>query len=225
MDTPSNHKQSQRARVFVVEDHPIVREGLTLLISNDPGLMVCGCVDSMKDAMASMRQAKPDVVVLDITLGDGNGLELIRLLHREMPKVPVLVLSMHHEDLQAERALRAGAKGYVMKSEAMDTVRAGSHRVLKGEMFVSERMTSRMLERMVKLRTPEGPSRLETLSEREFDVFRMIAQGIGPTQIAQQLGLSVKTVETHREHIKEKLGLSNGAELTRFAVQWQTGHA
>ena len=208
----------------MVEDHPIVREGLTLLIGNDPGLSVCGTKDSMHDALASIREAKPDVVVVDITLGDGNGLELIRSLHKQLPKLPILVLSMHHEDLQAERALRAGARGYVMKSEAMDTVRAAIHRVLHGEIFVSERMVSRMLDKMVKLRTPEAPSLLESLTDREFDVFRLIAQGIGPTQIALQLGLSVKTIETHREHIKDKLRLDNGTELTRFAVQWHLGH-
>lgn len=172
--------------------------------------------------MAQIADLEPDVVVVDISLGQENGLDLIKRLHQYQAKLPVLALSMHDENVYAERALAAGAKGYIMKNEAMDIVRQAIRRVLTGEIYVSEKMVSRMIHKLVHLRVPVTPSLVDMLSNREFDVFRMIAQGIGPTQIAQELGVSVKTIETHREHIKEKLGLKNGTELTRFALAWQT---
>jgi DNA-binding NarL/FixJ family response regulator len=221
METPdhSNHKKS---RVFIVEDHPVVREGLTLLIGGEGDLDVCGSSATLHESMPLIRELKPDVVVVDISLGDGNGLDLIEELHAHDPKLPILALSMHDETVYAERALRAGAKGYIMKSEAMDKVRAAIRRVINGEICVSEKMTTRMVHKLINLRVPEVPSLVEALTDREFQVFRMIAEDVGPTEIAKRLNVSVKTIETHREHIKEKLELKSGAELRRFAMQWSS---
>jgi DNA-binding NarL/FixJ family response regulator len=209
-----------KSRVFLVEDHPVVREGLSILIGGEGDLTVCGSAGSISEAMPMLRELKPDVVVLDITLGDGNGLDLIDEIHDEAPDLPILVLSMHDESVYGERALRAGAKGYIMKSEAMDQVRAAIRQVLAGEIYVSQSMATRMVHKLINLRVPKAPSLLDTLSDREFQIFRMIADGVGPTEIASRLHVSVKTIETHREHIKEKLGVKSGAELRRFASQW-----
>jgi DNA-binding NarL/FixJ family response regulator len=216
-DTSFAHGKS---RIFLVEDHPIVREGLTMLIGGEGDLAICGSAGSVRETMPMVRKLKPDAVVVDITLDDGNGLDLIQELHDYDAKLPILALSMHDEAVYAERAMRAGAKGYIMKSEAMDKVRAAIRRVLDGEIYVSEKMATRMVQKLVNLR--ETPSQLDALTDREFQVFRMLADDIGPTEIAKRLNVSVKTVETHREHIKDKLGLKGGAELRRFATQWLT---
>ena len=222
METPEKPSNGQIARVFIVEDHPVVREGLTLLIGGEGDLNVCGSSASMRESMPQIRELKPDVVVVDITLGDGNGLDLIEEIHSYDPKLPILALSMHDESVYAERALRAGAKGYIMKSEAMDKVRAAIRRVMNGEICVSDKMTTRMVHKLINLRVPDAPSLLDALTDREFQVFRMIAEDVGPTEIAKRLNVSVKTIETHREHIKEKLELKSGTELRRFAMQWST---
>ena len=220
METTDTSSGRDKARVFLVEDHAVVREGLIYLIGGEGDLAVCGSASSVQEAMPMIRQLKPDVVVVDITLGDGDGLDLIKEVLRYDLKLPILVLSMHDESLFAERVLRAGAKGYIMKSEASDTLRAAIRRVLGGEIYVSDKMALHLIRKLVTLRVPETPSLLEGLSDREFQIFRMIADGIGPTEIAKRLSVSVKTIETHRGHIKEKLELKNSAELTRFAIQW-----
>lgn len=214
----------QKHRVFLVEDHPIVRHGLATLIDDEPDLSVCGGAESAREAAAAIKKLKPDVVVVDIALGETSGLDLIKELHEDRPKMPILALSMHDEAVYAERALRAGAKGYIMKKEAMDKVMTAIRRVLAGEVYVSEKMASRMVRKLVDPKDSAVSSPIETLSDREFEVFRLIAQGIGPTEIAQRLQVSVKTIETHREHIKEKLGFKTGTELTRFCLQWQMNH-
>jgi DNA-binding NarL/FixJ family response regulator len=195
---------------------------LKLLIDGDPELTVCGTASSVADAKTRIRELEPDMALIDITLGDGSGLDLIKELHQQNPKLMMMAISMHDESVYAERALRAGAKGYVMKSEAMDTVRTAVHRVLGGEIYMSEKMVSRMLHKLATQRVPEQVSSVSSLSDREFQVFSQIAEGIGPTEIARRLDVSVKTIETHREHIKDKLGLKSGAELTRYAMQWLT---
>ena len=220
METPDTPRSGGKSRVFLVEDHAVVCEGLAFLIGGEGDLSVCGSAKSLPEAMPLIRELRPDVVVVDITLGDGNGLELIETIHNHDPNLPILTLSMHDESIYGERALRAGAKGYIMKSEASDKLRAAIRKVLAGEMYVSDKMAARMVHKLVNLRLPETPSRLDALSDREFQVFRMIAEGVGPTEIAGRLNVSVKTVETHREHIKEKLELKTGEELKRFAIQW-----
>jgi len=222
MQTSTQTSSRDQSRVFLVEDHPVVREGLMVLIGGEGDLNVCGAAGSIGETMPMLRELKPDVVVVDITLGDGNGLDLIQDIHRFDAKLPILVLSMHDEAVYGERALRAGARGYIMKSEAMDKVRAAIRAVLAGEIYVSDTMAKRMVHKLINLRVPEAPTLLDTLSDREFQIFRMIADDIGPTEIANKLHVSVKTIETHREHIKEKLGVKSGAELRRFAHEWLT---
>jgi DNA-binding NarL/FixJ family response regulator len=222
METKHATTATHKTRLFLVEDHPVVCEGLKLLIDGDPELTVCGTASSVADAKTRIRELEPDMALIDITLGDGSGLDLIKELHQQNPKLMMMAISMHDESVYAERALRAGAKGYVMKSEAMDTVRTAVHRVLGGEIYMSEKMVSRMLHKLATQRVPEQVSSVSSLSDREFQVFSQIAEGIGPTEIARRLDVSVKTIETHREHIKDKLGLKSGAELTRYAMQWLT---
>ena len=205
---------------MLVEDHPVVRHGLANLIDDEPDLAVCGGAESTTEALKLIPQLHPDVVLIDIALGEESGLELIKRVHDAHPDLPILALSMHDEALYAERALRAGAKGYIMKKEAMEKVMTAIRSVLGGEMFVSPKMASRMVHKLIDGRGAQSASPLELLSDREFEVFNLIAQSIGPTEIAQRLDVSVKTIETHREHIKEKLNLRSGPELTRYAIEW-----
>ena len=208
-----------KTRVLLVEDHPIVRHGLMMLINDESDLSVCGEAESVKDAVEQVKKTKPDVVVVDIALSDGSGLDLIKELHAADPDLPILAVSMHDESIYAERALRAGAKGYIMKKAAMDSLLVAIRRVLDGEIYLSDAMSARLLK---KLMNPGdiASSPIDSLTDREFQVFRLIAEGVGPSEIANRLQLSVKTIETHREHIKEKLGLKSGTELTRFSLQW-----
>lgn len=210
-----------RKRVFLVEDHAVVRQGLAAMISAEPDLEVCGESASVTDALSRIGEAKPDVALVDLSLGDGSGLDLIKKLSSVLPELKVIVLSMHDEKVHAPRALVAGAHGYVMKHEATDRVLEGLRTVLRGERFVSEDVSKRVDE------GTRGEVRLpvERLSDREFQVYQLIGQGIGPGEIAKRLGLSVKTVETHREHIKGKLGLANGRELVRHAMQYGMDNA
>jgi DNA-binding NarL/FixJ family response regulator len=218
--THSTATATAKARVILVEDHPVVRHGLANLIDDEPDLTVVGGAESAEQASKLISQLKPHVVIIDIALGESSGLDLIKQLHGTWPDLPILALSMHDEALYAERAIRAGAKGYVMKKEAMDKVMTAIRRVLAGEIFLSERMASRVVHKFIHPGGNKSGSPVETLSDREFEVFSLISQGIGPTEIAGRLNVSVKTIETHREHVKQKLGLKSGAELTRYALQW-----
>jgi DNA-binding NarL/FixJ family response regulator len=211
-----------KSRVLVVEDHPIVRDGLVRLINDEPDLEVCGEAEDVKNALALVANSRPDVALVDVRLKESSGLDLIRDFNAAHPKLPVLVLSMHKESLYAERALRAGARGYIMKQEATDKVMLALRRVLSGGLYVSDALAAAMVHRMYG-RTEERQPTLASLTDREFEVFSMIGQGLGPTRIAQKLGVSVKTIETHREHVKEKLHLKNGTELTRMAMRYAMG--
>lgn len=197
-----------------------MRQGLASLIDDEPDLSVCGGAESPDEAIQQVAIAHPDVVVVDIGLGNESGLDLIKRLHHEHPSLPLLALSMHDESLYAERALRAGALGYIMKKEAMDKVMTAIRCVLGGEIFISPRMASRVVNKLLDKRGVQPNSPLEQLTDREFQVFSLISKSVGPTEIAARLDVSVKTVETHREHIKSKLGLKSGPELTRFALEW-----
>jgi len=222
---PTEPIPKPKARVLLVEDHPVVYHGLAMLIDDEPDLSVCGGCESAREVMVLVRKLKPDVVVIDIALGDGNGLDLIKEIHERDEALPILALSMHDEAVYAERALRAGARGYIMKKEAMDKVMGAIRKVLGGELYISDRMASRMVTKLISPKTGANASPVETLSDREFEVFRMISQGTGPTEMAKRLGVSVKTIETHREHVKDKLNLKTAAELTRFALQWALEHS
>ena len=213
-------KKKAKLKVVLVDDHPIVRQGLAQMIARELDMEVCGEAETAADALKAIAACKPDVAVVDLSLKGTSGLELLKDLKVRFPKLPVLVLSMYDESMYAERALRAGAKGYMMKEEATEKVLAAIRGILAGQIYLSEAMASRLLHMAVDGRTPGAVSPTERLSDRELEVFQLIGQGYGNTDIAQQLHLSPKTVETYRAHIKEKLGLSGATELLQHAIQW-----
>ncbi|MFO1092224.1 MAG: response regulator transcription factor [Planctomycetaceae bacterium] len=208
------------ATVLVVDDHAFLRRGLTQIIDDLPEVAVCGEAAGVDETLAFLRDRQPDIVVLDISLADGNGLELTKEIKSLWPEIKVLISSMHDEALFAERALRAGALGYVSKSDDVDAFISALRCVREGRVYLSARMTERLLSRVAGGGPEPTRSPLQSLSDRELEVFEMIGRGQSTKQIAAQLDLSRKTVETYREHIKSKLALRNGAELTQHAVQW-----
>lgn len=214
-------KTSQR-RILLVDDHAIVREGFAEIINGKPDLQVCGHASTAGRALESVHRLKPDLVVVDLSLQGGSGLDLIKQIKSVHPQLPMLVLSMHDEALYAERCLRAGALGYVMKQEETDTVMQAIRRVLRGEVHLSEAVRGRMLHTLVGRQLARDKAGISRLSDREIEVFHLIGEGRTTRQIAQKLHLSLSTVETHRAHIKEKLNLRNSAELMRAAVEWAT---
>jgi DNA-binding NarL/FixJ family response regulator len=209
-----------KRRVFLVDDHPIVRHGLTLLINHEPDLMVCGEAEDGSKALAAVAAAEPDVVVVDLTLKSSSGFSLIKDLNTADSKMPILVLSIHEESLYAERCLRAGAKGYLMKEEAMENVLVALRRVLDGQVYLSEEMQSKLFRTSGKRGETVIASPLERLSDRELEIFRLLGQGLGTRQVAKLLNLSISTVESHRARIKEKLDVKSATELVQHAVQW-----
>lgn len=211
---------AQTVRIMIVDDHPIVRQGLRQLIEDRPAYEICAEADSMTEAIQHYRATRADLVVTDLTLKDGSGIELIKELKAVNPSVRILVASMHDESLFAERALRAGAMGYVNKETAVDTLVAAIDQVIHGRIYLSERMTERMLCRTIGNADGLRTSPIDALSDRELETFELIGQGLTTQQIAAKLHLSPKTVETYRGNIKAKLNLKNGTELARQAVQW-----
>lgn len=210
----------QRTRVFIVDDHPIVRQGLAQMINQEADLVVCGEAENAQEALEAVATLQPDLVLVDLSLKGGSGLDLIKSLKIHYATLPMLVVSMHDESLYVERVLRAGARGYIMKQEATDTMLSAIRRVLRGEIYVSDKMMTRILGKLV-LDVPEtGSSTLERLSNRELEVFRLIGEGQSTRHIAEALHVSIKTVESHRAHIKEKLHLQDTVDLVRHAVQW-----
>ncbi|HUV42211.1 MAG TPA: response regulator transcription factor [Sedimentisphaerales bacterium] len=206
--------------IFIVDDHPIVHQGLAELINHEQDLAVCGHAEDANQAMAEIKKLNPSMVIVDISLRKKNGMELIKDIKAQYPALPILTLSMHDETLYAERALRAGARGYIMKAEATENVITAIRRVLDNKLYVSERIADRLMHRMVGSRPQAGSSPLDCLSDRELEVLLLIGQGHGTRQIAEKLYLSIKTIETYRAHIKEKLNLTNAAELLRYSIQW-----
>jgi DNA-binding NarL/FixJ family response regulator len=206
--------------VFVVDDHPIVRQGLTLLINRESDLAVCGEAEEMHAALSAIPHARPDILIVDISLNGPDGLELLKNIRITSPRLPVLVLSMHDESIYAERALRAGANGYIMKQEATEKVLVALRRILSGEIYVSGRIANSMLQHYVHGASPSAHSSISELTDRELEVFRLIGEGHGTRQIAEALHLSVKTVESYQAHIKEKLCLRSARELVQHAVEW-----
>lgn len=211
-----------RIRILVVDDHPIVRKGLVDLFSDEADLAVCGQAGTIAEALAAAAAEPPDVAVVDLTLGEESGLDLLAPLSSTHPAVSVLVLSAHDEQLYAERALKAGALGYVMKDQAAAELLAAVRRVAAGKSHVSEEMADRILSTMgaPNRNRPDGRSPLERLSDREHHVLTLLGQGMATREIAQRLQVSVKTIESHFAHLKEKLGARNGHELVRLAVSW-----
>ena len=219
-----NHTSQNQAvtkkRILVVDDHPIVRQGLTLLINREPDLVVCGEAEETMGAMHVLASARPDVLIVDISLNGPDGLDLLKNLRTTHPNLPVLILSMHDESIYAERALRAGANGYIMKQEATGKVLVAVRRILNGEIYVSDRTASKMLKHYITGSGTLRNSSIADLSDRELEVFRLIGEGHGSRQIAEELHLSIKTVESYQAHIKEKLSLRSARELMQHAIQW-----
>jgi DNA-binding NarL/FixJ family response regulator len=216
---PGRNK-SAPLQLLIVDDHPMMRTGLAQLVANEPDLAVAAEAGNAHQAMDAVMQLRLDLILLDISLPDKNGLELIKDIRALKPEVPVLVVSMHDEMLYAERVLRAGARGYIMKQEGGKKLLSAIRRVLEGGIYVSEKMSSQILEVFSGRPAGETASPLAQLSDREFEVFQLIARGADTHEMARQLYLSVKTVEAHRVHIKEKLKLKTATELVRYAVRW-----
>lgn len=219
--TSSVRKQdSPLSRILIVDDHPVFRRGIAALVGDQPDLVVCGEADSAPAALDAMRRLSPRLALLDISMPGTNGIELIKLMLAEQPKLLILILSMHDESLYALRALRAGAKGYVMKAEAMTHVVAAIRKVLGGEIYVSPSFSERLVFKAVQSLEGGMGSPVDQLSDRELEVLQLIGRGFGTRDIANDLRLSVKTIETHRAHIKEKLGFKDAGEMVRFAIDW-----
>ncbi len=209
---------SSKARLLLVDDHPIVREGLAARIEMEGDMTVCAMAETANQAADEIANHNPDLVVVDLSLSGKPGLELIKDIRVTRPTLPILVLSIHDEDVWAERVLRAGAQGYIMKSQATENVMSAIRRVLSGGVWLSDHMSSSLLGRLAGGRVVNSGTPLATLSDRELEVFHMIGRGLSVKEIAVQLNLSAKTVDVHREHIKEKLSLKSSAELLRYAV-------
>ncbi len=212
--------QYAKHRIVIVDDHPIVRQGLAQLIDQEDDLHICGQAEDAHEAMQAIRELNPDLVIVDISLRTTSGIDLIKDIKTQFPALPVLTLSMHDEALYAERALRAGARGYIMKQEAPEEVVAAIRRVLAGTTYVSQGMAAKMVNKIVAGPGEEGASPVDRLSDRELEVFRLIGEGYGTREMAEKLYLSVKTIETYRAHIKEKLNLQDANQLLRAAIRW-----
>ena len=209
-----------KRRILVVDDHPIIRQGLALMVNREADLVVCGEAEDATGAMLVMASSRPDVLIVDISLNGPDGLDLLKSIRTTRPTLPVLILSMHDESIYAERALRAGANGYIMKQEATEKVLVALRRILSGEIYVSEKIANSMLQHYVRGANPSEASSVSELTDRELEVFRLIGEGHGTRQIAEALHLSIKTVESYQAHIKEKLSLRSARELVQHAVEW-----
>ena len=209
-----------KARILIVDDHVIVRQGIAQLVNREPDLDVCVEAGDAESALAVLREAAVDLAIVDISLPGTSGIELVKLMRESHPNLPVLVMSMHDESLYSDRAFRAGAKGYVMKQEATEKLLAAIRKILNGGVYVSDRMQTVMVQRFLNSGVDETVSFIDNLTDREFEILRMIGQGLTVAEIAEKLGRSAKTVEAHRANLREKLGLKRAAELARFATQW-----
>ncbi|HEV2970528.1 MAG TPA: response regulator transcription factor [Pirellulales bacterium] len=216
----SKQPLAPKARVLIVDDHELVRQGLRALISSDPGLEVCGEAPDLANAMQLARKWNPNIVVVDVSLGDTNGLDLVRLLRKHCPDSKTIVSTMHEEKVYGERALRAGAHGYVCKQDPAGTVLKAIRQVLDGRLAFGEELTNRVLQRAMNEHGQVEESPISTLSDRELEVFRLIGQGLKAHEIAKRLHVSPSTLDTYRSRLKTKLNAGSGAELTRQAVQW-----
>jgi DNA-binding NarL/FixJ family response regulator len=207
-------------QVFLVDDHPIVRHGFAQLLEGEPDIAVCGQAEDAHAALDALATLTPDVIIVDVSLGATSGIDLIRDVRERLPRTAALVVSMHDEMLYAERSLRAGAAGYVMKHEATDVIVRAIRTVAAGEIFVSSAISLRALQSWATNGPPRGSSPLHALSDRELHVLALIGRGLGTRAIAEALHISVKTVESYRARLKDKMNLRSGTELMRFAVRW-----
>jgi len=209
--------------VFIVDDHPLLRQGLTLLINQQHDLQVIGEAEDAQTALQAVANRRPDVMIVDISLAGADGLDLLKNIRTFYGPLPVLILSMHDEATYAERALRAGANGYIMKQQATEEVLVAMRRILSGGVYLSDRMSNNMLQQYVGGAPASASSRISNLSDRELEVFGLVGEGRATREIANHLRLSVKTIETYQAHIKEKLFLRSGRELIQQAIQWRSG--
>jgi DNA-binding NarL/FixJ family response regulator len=209
-----------KTQVLIVDDHPVVRDGLTTIINHERDLNVCGEADDAHEALKAITELKPEVVVVDISLKNSDGIELTKNIKAGHPKLSVIVLSIHDESVYAERALLAGAKAYLMKDAASENIVRAIRTVLSGEIYVSNTISKKFLHKIAGDKTSTFKTPIENLSDREFEIFRLIGEGFKASQIAKQLHLSTKTIETYRSRIKEKLNLPNAAELLQYSIKW-----
>jgi DNA-binding NarL/FixJ family response regulator len=215
-------KGKQTKRILIVDDHPLFRSGLAGFLNQQRDLEVCGQADSAPQALEQMRRYRPDLAIVDISLNGTNGIELVKQMKAEEPKLIILILSMHDETLYALRALKAGALGYLMKAEALEHVLRAIRQVLEGKLFVSGRFAEKLIFKTVNATDTNLSSPVDCLSDRELEVLTMLGKGHSTKSVAHNLNLSIKTIETHRAHIKEKLSFTDSNEMTRFAVDWVT---
>jgi DNA-binding NarL/FixJ family response regulator len=212
-------------RVLIVDDHPIVRQGLRRMIEPEPDLVVCGEVQTEREARAAIRALAPDVVIVDLSLGQGDGLELVRDVHAQSPELPMLVLSMHDESIYAARLLAAGASGYIMKQAASELLLIALRQVLSGSTYLSETLAGNLGRSEGSAGAGVGADPIDRLSNRELQVLSLIGRGLSSREAAEALGLSVKTVETHRQSLKRKLSLATNAQLIQYAINWYTSRS
>jgi DNA-binding NarL/FixJ family response regulator len=212
--------QPEKSRILIVDDHPLFCEGLRQMIDRNTQLVVCGQVPDAAGGMKAVAELKPDLVLVDISLEGTNGIDLIKTLKAKYDELPILVISMHDESLYAERALRAGAQGYIMKNQPAKTVRAAIFKVLGGDIFLSEKMSTSMLAKLMKGKTEPPVSPIQQLSDRELEVFQMLGQGKPTRQIAEELDLTIPTIHSFRLRIKEKLQFKSSTEMMLHAMQW-----
>ena len=212
-----------RRRVLIVDDHPIVRQGLRRLIDEESDLSVCGEADNARDAKIAIRELAPDVVIVDISLKQGDGIEIVKDARAHYPSLAILVLSMHDETIYAERLLAAGANGYIMKQAASDQFLTALRRVLAGSIYVSEAVGSSMIQKFATGAAYVSANPIDQLSNRELQILQMIGRGMSTREAAAALNLSIKTVESHRQRIKRKLNLATGSQLVQYAVNWFSG--
>jgi DNA-binding NarL/FixJ family response regulator len=209
-----------RKKVFIVDDHPVVRDGLITLIEHEQDFNVCGDADDAAEALKSISELKPDVVIVDIGLKSSDGIELTKSIKTRYPRMPVVVLSIHDESVYAERALHAGASGYLMKEAASNDIITAIRTVLSGEIYVSDQMAKKLLGNAFSRKSDIGTDPVAKLSDREFEIFRLIGSGYKVSQIADRMHLSSKTIETYRARIKEKLNITDASKLLRYAIKW-----
>lgn len=209
-----------KTQILLVDDHPVVRDGLTTIINHERDLNVCGEADDAHEALKAAAELKPDIVVLDISLKNSDGIELTKTIKSKYPKLPVVVLSVHDESVYAERALLAGAKAYLMKDAVSENIVKAIRTVLSGEIYVSNTISKKFLHKIAGDKADTTKTTIENLSDREFEVFRLIGEGYKPSQIAKKLHLSVKTIETYRGRLKEKLNLNSAIEISQYAIKW-----
>jgi len=209
-----------KKKVFIVDDHPVVRDGLITLIEHEQDLKVCGDADDAAEALKSISSLKPDVAIVDIGLKSSDGIELTKSIKTQHPRLPVVVFSIHDESIYAERALRAGASGYIMKEVVSDNIITALRTVLRGEIYVSDQIAKKFLGNAFQRKSDAGADPVAKLSDREFEIFRLIGGGYRASQIADRMHLSVKTIETYRARMKEKLNITDASKLLQYAIKW-----